>query len=149
MYALRLTQDLKAGVGDPVLLFAASWAGWSRPPRFPEGVKPPAGLNLAKDPLFTDGPFLIRSPEGPLLMLWSSHGDAGYAMGIAESENGTITGPWIQHNRPLWSSNGGHGMILRASSGHDYLVFHWPNNTPDERVKLTKVEIKAAQVRIL
>jgi hypothetical protein len=55
-------------------------------------------------------------------------------MGIAESESGTITGPWIQHERSLWSSNGGHGMILRTANGHDYLVFHWPNNTPDERV---------------
>ncbi|MCU1517358.1 MAG: glycoside hydrolase [Pseudarthrobacter sp.] len=149
MYALRLSPDLNAGVGEPVLLFAASSAGWSRPLRFPDGVEPPEGLNLAKDPMFTDGPFLIRSPEGALLMLWSSHGDAGYAMGIAESESGTITGPWMQHDRPLWSSNGGHGMILRTSTGHDYLVFHWPNNTPDERVKLTEVEIKGARVRIL
>ncbi|WP_426226406.1 glycoside hydrolase family 43 protein [Pseudarthrobacter sp. DSP2-3-2b1] len=149
MYALRLSQDLKAGAGEPILLFAASSAGWSRPLQFPDGVEPPAGLNLAKDPLFTDGPFLIRSPEGSLLMLWSSHGEAGYAMGIAESESGTITGPWIQHERPLWSSNGGHGMILRTSNGRDYLVFHWPNNTPDERVKITEVEIKGNRVRIL
>ena len=40
-------------------------------------------------------------------------------------------------------------MILRTSSGQDYLVFHRPNNTPDERVKLTEVEIKGARVRIL
>ncbi|MDQ0826011.1 hypothetical protein QFZ60_002184 [Arthrobacter sp. B2I5] len=71
------------------------------------------------------------------------------AMGIAESVSGTITGPWIQHDRPLWSSNGGHGMILRTSKGQDYLVFHWPNNTPDERVKLTEVEIKGTRIRIL
>lgn len=57
--------------------------------------------------------------------------------------------PRIQHDRPLWSGNGGPGMVLRTSSGHDYLVFHWPNNTPDERVKLAEVEIKGAQVRIL
>jgi hypothetical protein len=82
-------------------------------------------------------------------MLWSSHGEAGYAMGIAESEGGTIAGPWIQHDDPLWSSNGGHGMVLRASSGRDYLAFHWPNNTPDERVRLTEVDINGASVRIL
>lgn len=148
MYALRLSPDLKAGMGEPVPLFAASSAGWSRPLRFPKGVEPPAGLNLAKDPMFTDGPFLIRSPEGSLLMLWSSHGETGYAMGIAASESGTIKGPWIQHDQPLWSSNGGHGMILRTTKGKDYLVFHWPNDTPDERVKLAEVEIKGAQVRI-
>jgi hypothetical protein len=149
MYALRLSQDLRAGVGEPVLLFTASSAGWTRPLRFPAGVEPPKDLHLAKDPLFTDGPFLIRSPAGALLMLWSSHGDAGYAIGIAESESGTITGPWIHHEDPLWSSNGGHGMILRASSGRDYLAFHWPNDSPDERVKLTEVEISGASVHIL
>ncbi|MDR6791872.1 hypothetical protein J2X12_001299 [Pseudarthrobacter oxydans] len=149
MYALRLSQDLRTGVGEPILLFAASSAGWTRPLRFPKGVEPPKDLHLAKDPLFTDGPFLLRSNEGTLLMLWSSHGEAGYAMGIAESENGTITGPWIQHDSPLWSSNGGHGMVLRASTGRDYLAFHWPNNTPDERVQLTEVHISGASVRIL
>jgi hypothetical protein len=149
MYALRLSQDLRAGVGEPILLFAASSAGWTRPLRFPEGVEPPKGLHLAKDPLFTDGPFLLRSNEGTLLMLWSSHGEAGYAMGVAESEGGTITGPWIQHEDPLWSSNGGHGMVLRASTGRDYLAFHWPNNTPDERVQLTEVHINGATIKIL
>lgn len=40
-------------------------------------------------------------------------------------------------------------MVLRASSGRDYLAFHWPNNTPDERVRLTEVDINGASVRIL
>ncbi|GGI78749.1 glycoside hydrolase family 43 protein [Pseudarthrobacter scleromae] len=149
MYALRLSEDLRTGVGEPILLFAASSAGWTRPLRFPQGVEPPKDLHLAKDPLFTDGPFLLRSNEETLLMLWSSHGEAGYAMGIAESESGTVAGPWIQHDSPLWSSNGGHGMVLRASTGRDYLAFHWPNNTPDERVQLTEVHISGASVRIL
>jgi hypothetical protein len=149
MYALRLSADLRVGVGEPILLFAASSAGWTRPLRFPEGIEPPKDLHLAPDPRFTDGPFLFRSDEGTLLMLWSSHGEAGYAIGIAESETGTITGPWTHHDDPLWSSNGGHGMVLRASSGRDYLAFHWPNNTPDERVQLTEVEVKGASIKIL
>ncbi|MFF2029195.1 glycoside hydrolase family 43 protein [Arthrobacter sp. NPDC058192] len=149
MYALRLSPDLRAGVGEPILLFTASSAGWTRPLRFPPGVEPPKDLHLANEPMFTDGPFLIRSPGGTLLMLWSSQGDEGYAIGLAESESGTITGPWIHHENPLWSTNGGHGMILRASSGRDYLTFHWPNNSPDERVKLTEVEINGASVYIL
>ncbi|WJH26057.1 hypothetical protein [Pseudarthrobacter defluvii] len=73
-------------------------------------------------------PFVTRSAEGTLLMLWSSHGEAGYAMGIAESTSGTVRGPWIQHPEPLWASDGGHGMILRTSGGRDYLAFHWPHH---------------------
>ena len=74
-------------------------------------------LNLAKDPLFTDGPFLVRSEHGSLLMLWSSFGEEGYAMGIARSAIGLITGPWMQQDEPLWARNGGHGMIFTDSHG--------------------------------
>jgi len=149
MWAVRLAPDLRTAGGKPILLFKASAASWTRPLRLPEGVEPPPGLHLAVDPLFTDGPFLIRAAGGGLLMLWSSHGEAGYAMGIAESRSGTIAGPWVHHAEPLWPGNGGHGMILRTSGGREYLVFHGPNETPNERVRLTGVEIGRNSVRIL
>lgn len=120
-----------------------------RPLRFPEGTEPPSGLNLARDPLSTDGPFLIRAAGGILLMLWSSHGEDGCAMGVAESASGTVRGPWIQHPEPLWPRDGGHGMVLRTSGGRDYLCFHWPNSSPGERVRLTEVDISGVGIRIL
>ncbi|GAA1967963.1 glycoside hydrolase family 43 protein [Microbacterium deminutum] len=148
MWAIRLSSDLKTAVGQPELLFTASSAGWSKPLWFPEGVEPPEQLNLGKDPLFTDGPFLFRSSDGHLLMLWSSFGEEGYAMGIAKSETGTVLGPWTQRPRPIWARNGGHGMIFTNAS-KAYLVFHWPNDTPNERVKLVEVEIGADDVHIV
>ena len=114
-----------------MLLFKASAASWSKPLWFPEGVEPPEQLNLAKDPLFTDGPFLVRSESGALLMLWSSFGEEGYAMGVARSVTGSVTGPWTQEQEPLWARNGGHGMIFTDPSGDNRLVFHWPNETPN------------------
>lgn len=148
MWARRLSDDLRAPIGAPVLLFVASSAKWSKPLWFPDGVEPPEELNLGKDPLFTDGPFLFRSSDGRLLMLWSSFGDEGYAMGIAESASGTVVGPWVQNNEPLWARNGGHGMIFRSAAGPTYLAFHWPNETPDERVKLVEIEIGTDSVRL-
>jgi hypothetical protein len=71
-------------------------------------------------------------------MLWSSFGDEGYAMGIALSESGSIAGPWRQHDQPLWARNGGHGMVLIRSDGTSLLVFHWPDETPHERVKIAR-----------
>lgn len=139
MYARRLSRDLREAVGAPQLLFRASAAPWSKPLRFPDGVEPPEALNLAKDPLFTDGPFLVWSPSGPLLMLWSSFGDEGYAMGVARSESGSVLGPWVQSAEPLWPRNGGHGMILETSTGGRHLVLHWPNDTPNERVTLVEI----------
>lgn len=149
MYALRLADDLRVAVGSPELLFRASSAAWSKPLWFPDGVEPPEELNLAKDPLFTDGPFLVRSPTGRLLMLWSSFGDQGYAIGVARSASGAVLGPWAQEPEPLWPVNGGHGMVLTTADGQHHLVFHWPNDTPDERVKMVTVEIGADGIRLL
>ena len=149
MYALRLTDDLREPVGTPFLLFSASSAPWSRPLTLPDGVEPPPELNLAKDPLFTDGAFLIRTETGALLMLWSSYGTQGYAMGIARSASGLVTGPWVQRDRPVWAENGGHGMVLRTAGGTDYLTFHHPNETPDERAQLVEVTITDDDIRLL
>jgi hypothetical protein len=40
-------------------------------------------------------------------------------------------------------------MILRTSSGRSCLVFHSPNDTPNERVTLLDVEVAAGAIRIL
>ncbi|KQW52591.1 glycoside hydrolase [Nocardioides sp. Root1257] len=149
MYALPLSADLKTVVGSPLLLFTASSAPWSKPLSFPEGVEPPEQLNLAKDPLFTDGPFFVRSEGGVLHLLWSSFGEEGYAMGVATSETGLVTGPWTQRDEPLWARNGGHGMVFTDLAGVDRLVFHWPNNTPDERVRLSAVDVSDDGIRLL
>ena len=149
MYARPLTDDLRSAAGDPVLLFTASAAPWSKPLWFPEGVEPPEELNLAQDPLFTDGPFLVRTEGGSLLMLWSSFGEEGYAMGVATSATGSVLGPWVQQEDPLWARNGGHGMIFTDPQGSRRLVFHWPNDTPDERVKIVGVDVTDAGIELM
>jgi beta-xylosidase len=149
MWALRLSSDLRSSEGAPVLLFTASNAPWSKPLRFPDGVERPEALNLGEDPLFTDGPFLFCTHERDLLMLWSSFGEEGYAMGIARSESGDVRGPWTQDEQPLWARNGGHGMIVTTTRGETKLVFHCPNETPDERVKLVEVSITSGEVRLV
>ena len=149
MYALRLSGDLREPMDTPELLFTASSAPWSRPLRFPAGVEPPPALNLAKDPLFTDGPFLVRSSSGALLMLWSSFGEEGYAMGVATSVSGSILGPWAQSTEPLWARNGGHGMLLAASTGTNHLVFHTPNDTPHERATLVEVGLTSDGIALI
>lgn len=106
-------------------------------------------MNLAKDPLFTDGPFIVRSEGGALFMLWSSFGEEGYAMGVAKSATGLVLGPWVQQEEPLWGRHGGHGMLFTDSLGATRLVFHWPNDTPNERVKMVNVEVTEDGIRLL
>ena len=142
IYAMRLTHDLKDATGRPVLLFNASEAPWVRRPNWPEeGAKFPTYV--------TDGPFLYRNRTGILLMLWSSTGARGYAMGIARSESGAVTGPWRQDAEPLWAEDGGHGMIFRRFDGRLFITFHTPNNTPMERPVFLEIEDTETGIRLV
>ena len=123
--AVELTEDLKASVGDPVKLFAASeaesWVVAHENPNRP-------GKNYV-----TDGPFLYRTKSGRLILLWSSFGQEGYTEALAYSDNGDITGAWSQEDRLLFSKNGGHGMIFTGLDGELYLTLHSPNKKLEER----------------
>lgn len=133
--AIRLTDDLKQTTGEPVTLFNASAAPWCKPFQVddPARLINPDPNSIEKDLYVTDGPFLHRTPNGTLLMLWSSFGDKGYAMGLARSASGEILGPWTQDPQPLWAEDGGHGMFFRSFAGDLYVTLHQPNKTPEER----------------
>ncbi|UKA51057.1 glycoside hydrolase family 43 protein [Arthrobacter sp. FW305-123] len=137
MMAQRLRPDLRTAEGEPVFLFSASEAPWAR------ALDIPAVGDRELPVYVTDGPFLFRLSSGKLIMLWSSFGDQGYAMGIARSESGTVVGPWVQEPEPLWSTDGGHGMIGRTLDGGLFLTLHQPNKSPHERAAffpLTELE---------
>lgn len=122
--AIRLTKDLKESKGEPILLFKASDAPWT-------GTRPT---------YVTDGPFLHRTEQGALVMLWSSFGKSGYAQALARSESGTIRGPWTHLPEPLFKEDGGHGMLFsRLDDGQLMLILHQPNQKPLERPKLLPV----------
>ena len=61
-------------------------------------------------------------------------------MGIARSESGHVTGPWLQEKDPLWAEDGGHGMIFKTFDGRLMLTFHSPNQTPQERAVFIEIE---------
>ncbi|MBN2984180.1 MULTISPECIES: glycoside hydrolase family 43 protein [Cohnella] len=123
--AVRLDKDLKRAVSEPVVLFRASEAPWTTPyvsPRFPN-----------RDNYVTDGPYLFRGASGALCMLWAGFIDNTYALGLARSESGRVTGPWTHEDEPLYRNDGGHGMAFRTFEGKLVLTLHTPNKTPDER----------------
>lgn len=142
MIAQRLTRDLRQSTGEPLELFRASSAPWV-------GGSDPAGL-FDQPAYVTDGPWLHRLPSGVLIMLWSSGNRAGsYAMGIARSTSGTIDGPWEHQAEPLWASDGGHGMIVRALDGRLLVTLHQPNVTPLERPVFAEIVETADSVRLV
>ncbi|GGF79668.1 glycosyl hydrolase family 43 [Paenibacillus albidus] len=134
MYAVRLNEELSAAAGEPVLLFRASEAPWS--------------VGGTEGQYVTDGPFLHPGQGGELLMLWSSGGASGYAMGLARSASGSICGPWTQDAEPLYAKDGGHGMLFRDFAGRLLLTIHTPNRNPEERPVLLEVQESSRQLNI-
>jgi beta-xylosidase len=122
---IQLSSDLSKPVGNSHKMFHASEAKWS----------------TSKPNKVTDGCFMHKTETGKLLMIWSSFGEKGYAIGIAESKSGKLEGPWIQHNELLFEQNGGHGMIFKTFEDRLFLALHQPNSPQgQERLKLFEIE---------
>ena len=115
--AMRLSEDLSYSIGEPFVLFRASEPFWA---------------DKNKDNYVTDGPFLYRTENGRLLMIWSTFTDGEYVQAVAHSDNGDIDGNWV-HDKPLFDKDGGHGMIFEDFNGEKHLILHSPNENPLER----------------
>jgi len=138
IYARRLSEDLRRAVGEPIRLFSASEAPWThRLSNSDTGYHDAAYV--------TDGPFLVRSDGGTLWLFWSSGSGNGYAIGVARSSTGEVTGPWLHESTPVWDQDGGHSMVVR-SRGRDLLLLHHPNRVPLERAILVPVVIGDSDV---
>lgn len=130
---IELTPDLSRARGEPRKMFHASEAEWS----------------TSENNKVTDGCYMFRTKEDKLLMIWSSFGDKGYAIGIAESESGRLKGPWIQQEDLLFEQDGGHGMIFKTFDDRLMLVFHQPNSPAGkERMKMFEMEDAGHTLRL-
>jgi len=101
----------------------------------------------------TDGPFFYRSPKnGALYMIWSNslerNGKREYCVFLRKSSSGRLAGPWSKDSL-LFGENGGHGMIFRTFDGGLMLTLHQPNNSPNERMALFKVEDTGGTLKIV
>ena len=121
MSVAKMSDDLTHLVSEPVDLFRADDAPWAT-----------AGV--------TDGCFMYRTRGGKLLMIWSNFAEDGYAVGIAESEDGRPDGKWLQREKRLYGKtdagypfDGGHGMLFADTDGQLYLSMHSPNTPVGER----------------
>ncbi|MCD8148891.1 MAG: glycoside hydrolase family 43 protein [Clostridiales bacterium] len=133
----KLASDLSHAEGEPWVAFPAKAAPWAKP--FPWAKQE---FGIEGDCFFTDGPSLRKMESGNLYMLWSSWGTAGYAVGVARSESGSVTGPWKQAEQPVWPENGGHGMMFEDKNGELVFVLHYPNDKYAERPIFRKMTEK-------
>ena len=118
--ALPLAADLSAPAGEPILLFHAT-------------DNPDVEIAHSKeiDGYITDGPFLFRE-EGKLRMIWSSRAGGHYAVLLAESESGSVLGPW-KHFGNRFAFDGGHAMLFYTLEGVRMISLHSPNAAGKER----------------
>ena len=133
--AVRLSSDLSRAVGEPKLLFRASQGAPS--------IWPYREINWV-----TDGPFLLRTDDGRLHLLWSSFGEGGYVQALAHSNTDGIDGHWTVDRELLFDRNGGHGMIFRDFAGQYFLTLHSPNKTLMERPVFRRLSYENGAFRV-
>lgn len=144
MCLLRLNEDLTGSPGKPQVLFSAGEAPWARPVPFAR-----AEFGMEGDVYFTDGPCLADLGDGRLAMTWSSWSTHGYAVGVAVSDSGKVSGPWRQAETPLYPENGGHGSLFRDLAGNRRFVLHSPNDRFKERPVFLNVETAPEGLRLI
>ena len=115
---IKLSADLTHSIGEPVYMFSGSTPQWAD--KKPEG-----------EHYITDGPFMYRTTDGELLMIWSTFVNHMYCQCVAKSTNGEIDGEFV-HLPPIITNDGGHGMIFKTDDKL-YLTIHTPNQTLAER----------------
>lgn len=117
MCYIQLSDDLTHSVGEPVTMFRATDPKWVK-------VKIPSKHYI------TDGPFMFRTKDNVLLMIWSTFINEKYAECVVRFNDGTIKGNF-EHIEPLIDDDGGHGMIF-GTNNKIYLTYHTPNKTGSE-----------------
>jgi arabinan endo-1,5-alpha-L-arabinosidase len=140
---VRLSPDLSAAVGAPAKLFNASEAPWVRC----RGDLGELFQGKRYHAYITDGPWFHRTTTGKLVMLWSSYGPAKYATGQAISQSGTLAGPWVQEEEPLWRDDGGHAMLFQAFDGRLVMAIHQPNRRV-ERARFFEIDDSGDRLRL-
>lgn len=101
---IRLKDDLSETIGEPKTLFYAAEAPWST-------------MDKARGNNVTDAPWLYKGKTGKLYMTWASFRNGVYTEGIAISPSGKLAGPWMQQAEPLYTNDGGHGMLFTTFDG--------------------------------
>ena len=74
----------------------------------------------------TDGPFYFKH-NNELYLLWATNDkNEKYIQLVAKSDNGSILGNFTQLG-PIYTNDGGHGMIFKNKEGRNCLILHVPN----------------------
>lgn len=139
----ELEKDLSKAMAEPRVLFSAKEALWAKPVPFAKEE-----FGMEGDIYFSDGPCVFRMENEKLYLTWSSWSRGSYAVGAAVSESGTVEGPWMQMEKPIWPENGGHGMVFQDHGGKKYFALHYPNDKTKERPCFKRLLLEGDELRL-
>lgn len=145
---IKLTDDLSRTGGEAATLFTGKDAAWSRDMQLIGELT----FGMSLNGYVSDGPFLFKTGNGRLGMLWSSWGDKRYAQGVAYSLTGRLEGPWEQQEKSLVAENSGHGMLFTTFEGKELLSLHYQpldENPGPRRPMLLEVDLTGDQLNII
>lgn len=161
--------------GQPWMIFVHEWtsmpdhnggmAAAKLSEDFTHFISEPVQLFLAKDPEWattgvTDGPYMFKTTDGTLSMIWSNFSKNGYVVAVASSDNGLVTGNWSHRDhllyeknlRPEFTTDGGHAMIFYDKDGKLRMALHGPNGRTEagdfEHLQLFELEEKNGTIEI-
>ena len=126
--AIKLSPDLSETEGEPFTLLCAGDAEWTK-----DSINYKGGIYSGT---VTDGPYLYKSKTNHLLMTWSSWGPNQYAVAVARSRSGKITGPWELLPGTIMEHDRGHGMIFKTFDGEIRFFVHKYFHQPATRVQI-------------
>lgn len=121
---MKLNKELSEAVSEPVLMFS--------------GKEAYTACHSEDGRYVTDGPFMYEGKNGRLYMVWSTCAN-GYHQCLAVSDNGQLDGNWIQLE-PIFTEDGGHGMLFRDFEGNLKLTLHCPNVSLEEHPAFFDIE---------
>lgn len=132
----ELSEDLTHTIGEPVVLFHASESGQSDTVNF-----------MGNQNYVTDGPFMYKSVSGEQFMIWSSFIKGAYVELLVKFAGGRLCTDF-EYMPPLYTEDGGHGMIFRAADGRLFLTFHSPNASGCEHPFFVELEDKGDRLEV-
>jgi hypothetical protein len=91
------------------------------------------------DHYVTDGPYMYRSAGDELFMIWSSFIKGAYVELAVKFDNGDLSTDFV-HMPPLYTKDGGHGMLFRTTDGRLFFTFHSPNASGHEHPCFLEIE---------
>ena len=127
---VQLSDDLTHTVGEMTVLFKASETGCCDPYPMKD-----------VDHYVTDGPYMYRSACDELFMIWSSFIRGAYVELTVKFTDGDL-GTDLVHMPPLYTRDGGHGMLFRTTDDRLFFTFHSPNASGQEHPCFLEIEDK-------